>query len=68
MSLSSAYFQLAIALWNGEDSILKERIFSLTGSEVNHGEDVKLIQQFCEYEAQYQEPEIEKDKDAIALT
>ncbi len=53
MSLSSAYFQLAIALWNGEDSILKERIFGLTGSEVNHGEDVKLIQQFCEYEAQY---------------
>ncbi|WP_334936455.1 hypothetical protein [Nostoc sp.] len=37
----SAYFQLAIALWNGEDSILKERIFGLTGSEGNHGEDVK---------------------------
>ncbi|MEH2413128.1 MGH1-like glycoside hydrolase domain-containing protein [Nostoc sp.] len=32
---------LAIALWNGEDSILKERIFGLTGSEGNHGEDVK---------------------------
>ncbi|MEH2293610.1 MGH1-like glycoside hydrolase domain-containing protein [Nostoc sp.] len=31
----------AIALWNGEDSILKERIFGLTGSEGNHGEDVK---------------------------
>ncbi len=28
----------------------------------------KLIQQFCEYEAQHQEPEIEKDKNAIALT
>ncbi|MBD6619782.1 glucosidase [Komarekiella sp. 'clone 1'] len=31
----------AIALWNGEDTILKERIFGLTGSEGNHGEDVK---------------------------
>ncbi|MFN6571497.1 MGH1-like glycoside hydrolase domain-containing protein [Dendronalium sp. ChiSLP03b] len=31
----------AIALWNGEDSIIKERIFGLTGSEGNHGEDVK---------------------------
>ncbi|MHC5935875.1 MGH1-like glycoside hydrolase domain-containing protein [Nostoc sp.] len=31
----------AIALWNGEDSILKERFFGLNGSEGNHGEDVK---------------------------
>ncbi|KAF3885078.1 MULTISPECIES: MGH1-like glycoside hydrolase domain-containing protein [Nostocales] len=31
----------AIALWNGEDQILKERFFGLTGSEGNHGEDVK---------------------------
>ncbi|MBD2500567.1 MGH1-like glycoside hydrolase domain-containing protein [Anabaena azotica] len=31
----------AIALWNGEDSILKERLFGLTGTEGNHGEDVK---------------------------
>ncbi|HEY9597336.1 MAG TPA: glucosidase, partial [Cyanophyceae cyanobacterium] len=31
----------AISLWNGEDSILKERLFGLTGSEGNHGEDVK---------------------------
>ncbi|MBR8833787.1 MAG: glucosidase [Stigonema ocellatum SAG 48.90 = DSM 106950] len=31
----------AIALWNGEDAILKERIFGLTGTEGNHGEDVK---------------------------
>ena len=31
----------AIALWNGEDPILKERIFGLTGKEGNHGEDVK---------------------------
>lgn len=31
----------AIALWNGTDAILKERIFGLTGPEGNHGEDVK---------------------------
>jgi hypothetical protein len=31
----------ALALWNGRDTILKERIFGLTGSEGNHGEDVK---------------------------
>jgi hypothetical protein len=31
----------AIALWNGKDPILKERMFGLTGSEGNHGEDVK---------------------------
>jgi len=31
----------AIALWNGEDPILKERMFGLTGNEGNHGEDVK---------------------------
>jgi Glycosyl hydrolase family 63 C-terminal domain len=31
----------ALAFWNGKDSILKERIFGLTGSEGNHGEDVK---------------------------
>ena len=31
----------AIALWNGQDAILKERLFGLTGSEGNHGEDVK---------------------------
>ncbi|MCU0548228.1 MAG: glucosidase [Leptolyngbya sp. Prado105] len=31
----------AIALWNGEDPILKERLFGLTGTEGNHAEDVK---------------------------
>src|SRR5437016_743365 len=31
----------AIALWNGRDPMLKERPFGLTGSEGNHGEDVK---------------------------
>jgi len=31
----------ALALWNGKDPILKERLFGLTNSEGNHGEDVK---------------------------
>ena len=31
----------SVALWNGKDSILKERMFGLTNSEANHGEDVK---------------------------
>ncbi len=31
----------ALALWNGADPILKERMFGLTGPEGNHGEDVK---------------------------
>jgi hypothetical protein len=32
---------LALALWNGKDPILKERLFGLTNAEGNHGEDVK---------------------------
>ncbi len=32
---------MALALWNGQDPILKERLFGLTNSESNHGEDVK---------------------------
>lgn len=34
-------FHVSIALWNGKDPILKERLFGLTNSEGNHGEDVK---------------------------
>ncbi len=40
------YFQnlcFAIALWNGKDPILKERLFGLGNSEGNHGEDVKEL-------------------------
>ncbi len=33
----------ALSLWNGNDPILKERLFGLTGNEGNHGEDVKEI-------------------------
>ena len=35
------YLCFSVALWNGKDPILKERIFGLTNSEGNHGEDVK---------------------------
>ncbi len=34
---------LAVAMWNGHDPILKERLFGLTNSEANHGEDVKEL-------------------------
>src|SRR5438445_993358 len=33
----------SVALWNGKDPILKERLFGLTGPEGNHGEDVKEL-------------------------
>ncbi len=33
----------AIAMWNGKDPILKERLFGLSGPEGNHGEDVKEL-------------------------
>jgi hypothetical protein len=35
------YICFAVALWNGRDPILKERLFGLNGIEGNHGEDVK---------------------------
>ena len=33
----------SLALWNGRDPILKERLFGLTNGEGNHGEDVKEL-------------------------
>lgn len=33
----------SVAMWNGKDPILKERLFGLTGPEGNHGEDVKEL-------------------------
>lgn len=38
----------AIALWNGKDPILKERLFGLNGHEGNHGEDVKELYYYLE--------------------
>src|SRR6201990_2235402 len=34
---------LSLALWNGKDPILKERLFGLTNAQGNHGEDVKEL-------------------------
>ncbi len=38
----------SLALWNGVDPILKERLFGLTGPEGNHGEDVKELYYYLE--------------------
>jgi len=38
----------ALALWNGKDPILKERVYGLTNSEANHGEDVKEYYYYCD--------------------
>jgi hypothetical protein len=40
---------LGLALWNGRDAILKERLFGLTNSQGNHGEDVK--EHYCYLDA-----------------
>jgi hypothetical protein len=39
---------LGLALWNGKDPILKERLFGLTNSQGNHGEDVKELYYFLD--------------------
>ncbi len=39
--MTSSFFVFALTLWNGVDPILKERLFGLTNSEGNHGEDCK---------------------------
>src|ERR1051325_5780133 len=44
----SGHLCFALSLWNGVDPILKERIFGLTGSEGNHGEDVKEYYYFLD--------------------
>ena len=38
----------SVALWNGRDPILKERLFGLTGNEGNHGEDVKELYYYAD--------------------
>ncbi len=43
ISDNTQQLSFAIALWNEKDPILKERLFGLTGSEGNHGEDVKEL-------------------------
>jgi hypothetical protein len=42
------YLCFALGLWNGRDEILKERLFGLTNTEGNHGEDVKEIYHYLD--------------------
>src|SRR6184192_4420659 len=56
----------SVALWNGKDAILKERLFGLTGSEGNHGEDVKELYYYLDstpthsyMKALYKYPQVE---------
>ena len=42
------YMRLALALWNGRDHILKERLFGLANEEGNHGEDVKEVYHYLD--------------------
>ncbi len=55
----------ALALWNEQDFILKERLFGLTGPEGNHGEDVKELYYYLDaaptysyMKAQYKYPQL----------
>ena len=43
ISDENQFLCFALALWNGRDPILKERLFGLANSEANHGEDVKEV-------------------------
>ena len=43
ISDNNQWLCFAIAVWNGQDRILKERLFGLTGPQGNHGEDCKEI-------------------------
>ena len=45
---SQQHLCLAVALWNGQDAILKERMFGLANGEGNHGEDVKELYYFLD--------------------
>lgn len=43
LSDNKGHICLSVGLWNHQDGIIKERLFGLTGSEGNHGEDVKEL-------------------------
>ena len=45
---SSQQLCLSLALWNGQDALLKEQLFGLSGPQGNHGEDVKELYYFLD--------------------
>lgn len=45
---SSQLLCLSLALWNGQDAVLKEQLFGLSGPQGNHGEDVKELYYFLD--------------------
>ncbi len=45
---SSQRLCLSLALWNGQDALLKEQLFGLSGPQGNHGEDVKELYYFLD--------------------
>ena len=49
---------LALALWNGKDPILKERLFGLTNGEGNHSEDVKELYYYLDATPTHTLPEV----------
>jgi hypothetical protein len=53
ISDQSQYLCFSLALWNGKDSILKERAFGLTGDEGNRGEDIKEYYFYLRYLYKY---------------
>ncbi|MEM9364631.1 MAG: glucosidase [Planctomycetota bacterium] len=62
----------SVALWNGKDPILKERLFGLTGPEGNHGEDVKELYYYLDStpthsyaQAMYRYPQAEYPYEAL---
>lgn len=48
ISDNNQHLCFAVAMWNGKDPILKERLFGLTNTEGNHGEDVKELYYFLD--------------------
>src|SRR5436190_11254784 len=57
----------ALALWNGRDPILKERLFGLTGSEGNHGEDVKEYYFYLDSDAFLHEISLQIPPERVSL-
>src|SRR6266478_4478111 len=58
---------ISVALWNGRDPILKERLFGLTNSEGNHGEDVKELYYYLDAIPSYDAHAVQAAASAVSL-